>query len=127
MIALAACGALLAGVVALTLNIMRQSESAVSLRVRDALGRRLADLRLGRMLARRDVDTAAYLAGVSPAAARSQMSACEQCAVVARCEAALEAPRPPTDFAFCPNDEAIAALADAHDAALPAGTVGRGA
>lgn len=109
-IALAACGLLLAGVVAVTLNIMRQSESTVALRVRAALGRRLAGLRLGRMLARRGIGASTYLDGVTPEAARSEMSACETCAVVARCDAALESPAPPADLSFCPNDETMRAL-----------------
>ncbi len=109
-IALAACGLLLAGVVAVTLSIMRQSESTVALRVRAALGRRLAGLRLARMLARRGVAPATYLDEVPAEVARSEMSACENCAAVTRCEVALESPDTPDDFSFCPNDETMSAL-----------------
>lgn len=109
-IALAACGLLLAGVVAITLNIMRQSESTVALRVRAALGRRLAGLRLGRMLARRGVSSVTYLDEVPAEVARGEMSACENCAAVTRCEATLESPDTPADWTFCPNDETMSAL-----------------
>ncbi|HMM77232.1 MAG TPA: hypothetical protein PJ986_16110 [Gammaproteobacteria bacterium] len=117
MLALAACGVLLAGVVAITLRIMRQSESAVTLRVRAALSRRLAGLRLGRMLARRGVGAAAYLDHVPADTARRQMSACERCAAVARCDAALEGSSAVADFSFCPNDETVGILSRARAAA----------
>lgn len=124
-LALVVCGLMLAGVVGVTLNIMRQSESAVAARVRTALAGRLTGLRLGRMLARRGIAASTYLDSVTTDVARHQMSACENCAAVARCEAALEIPAAGADFSFCPNDETIGALvpgaADDHEASGAAG------
>ncbi len=131
MIALAACGLLLAGVVWMTVSIMRQSDSAVAVRVRGALARRLEGLRLSRMLARRGVAAETYLDQVASDDARDQMSACEGCAALVRCDSVLDSPAELDDFSFCPNAQVIDSLprgcatAAANDAALDVAACGR--
>ncbi len=109
-IGLIGSGVLLVVMAWMTLSIMRQADTTVSQRVRKVLRERLAGLRLARMLARRGIATATYIDETPADEAKAQLSACESCAAVVRCESALESPLPLKDISFCANAAALEAL-----------------
>lgn len=94
----------------MTLSIMKQSDSAVTVRVRAALRERLAGLRFGRMLGRRGIAVETYLDHTPADLAKNQMSACEACVAVTRCESTLNSEGAVGDLSFCANAPALDAL-----------------
>lgn len=109
-IAMIVAGLVMVGAVLMTLSIMKQSDSAVTVRVRAALRERLASLRFGRMLGRRGIAVETYLDATPADVAKTQMNVCEGCAAVARCDTVLESEGALGDLSFCANAPALDAL-----------------
>jgi hypothetical protein len=103
-------GVLLVVMAWMTISIMRQADTTVTQRVRAGLRERLAGLRLARMLAKRGIAAETYIEQTVPDTAKAQLSACEACAAVVRCESALESDLPLKDLSFCANAAALEAL-----------------
>lgn len=94
----------------MTLSIMRQADSSVTQRIREALRRRLDGLRLKTMLRRRNIATETFIEQTPPDVAKAQLSACEACVAVVQCENALASDLPLQDISFCANAAALEAL-----------------
>jgi|SRR5581483_945635 len=74
--------------------------------LRPLLARRLARTNFSRMLARHDIDPAAYLKTHAASEIRAELTRCEGCTERHRCDAVL-ADDEGRSIAFCPNRAAI--------------------
>ena len=74
-------------------------------RVRARLAEKIASLRLGQMLEKRQINTNRYLAKTAFHSVMTQISRCEQCQQTARCDRYLnQSNNSAIDVAFCPNN-----------------------
>lgn len=105
---------LIGGIIFVTARIARAESAKVASRIRAVLER----VRLPRMLKKRGIDVERYVQATEPAELRTQVTRCEACPSVEKCEEVLAQPLapPPQDFAFCPNDDAIAKSRDEAEA-----------
>jgi len=80
-------------------------------RYRQKIGKRLADLRLSRMLSRHRIDQDTYLHTQPILDIDEQMQRCAECAQTQRCDRVL-AENTGTDTSFCGNDEELQQMKD---------------
>lgn len=96
---------LVVAVVTTTVRIATSETSRVHGRIRAALG----NVRMLRMLRRREVDVEAFIRTADAGDIRAQISNCATCPNVTQCDETLaDGASPVEDYAFCPNSDAIA-------------------
>ena len=79
------------------------------LQFREALAKRLAEVRLQSMLQRRGIRMASYLHVVPANEIEREIRACGECTRKAECDQAQASPAADQDFQFCPNNAALTA------------------